>query len=79
MDGKRYAVISRDPFARLDIIRRTVFCDARGECAWCGQTRTTKSGRPFLYEYGYNEDQNNRNNFSGKLFCSKACHDSYLV
>lgn len=68
--------VRRDSFARHDVVRRTV--ESSGTCKWCGGKRQRK-GTPVnrLFEYGINRDDRNRDEWEGKLFCSKSCHDSY--
>ena len=76
--------ISRDPFARHDIVRRVV--QTHASCTWCGGKRTVGSNTPArrvtlgLYEYGTERDDRpgERNvNWHTGLFCCKSCHDSY--
>ena len=82
-------VISRDPFARLDVVRETLtgFTVDRFEgetgfgarlysCDWCGTTRWTRGGHPFAYRYG-TQDDNGRTGWDSHRFCSKSCRDSY--
>jgi len=66
----RITVISRDPFARMDIIRETVPASERGECTECGQ--------PAHYRYGTEPDSITvRRYIVGKLFCSIGCARAY--
>lgn len=68
--------ISRDPFARHDIVRRTVQVMNGQTCSWCDQVRPQLK----LFEYGTERDDRpgERNvGWHKGLFCSKSCHDSY--
>ena len=70
--NSRFIAISREPFARLDVVRRLV--DTASGCSWCGGRR--RSGR--LFQYGVDPDSlMSRTAWTRGLFCSKACHDSY--
>ena len=63
-------VISRDPFARHNVIRRTV--ETTAGCAWCGNRR--RSGR--LFQYGIDPDGGQRS-WDRESFCGKTCRDAY--
>ena len=64
--------ISRDPFAREELVRQTVA--SQSGCDWCGQHR--KGGK--LFQYGTDrDDRPYRPNWHKGLFCSKPCHDDY--
>lgn len=63
----RVVQIARDPFARLDIVRR-VEPAGRSGCAWCGQRR--RGGK--LYRYGVWHDAG-RLHWGRELFCSRPC------
>lgn len=78
-------LINRNPFAREELHRATIHLGSEAPssatCSWCGNVRHTKSGKPYLYEYGTERDgisasYTARQNHSG-LFCCKGCHDSY--
>jgi hypothetical protein len=73
--------ISRDPFARRNVVRETVRLDsetANTTCAWCGQVKTRPSGHTFLYRYGWDDDQGPRqSSMQTKMFCSRSCERSY--
>jgi len=58
--------ISRDPFARLDVVRRVVRSD--NTCAWCGQ-----KGK---FQYGMWPDDG-KPHFNKKMFCSVDCYRMY--
>lgn len=60
-------IISRDPFARHNIVREKV--TEHCECAWCGQ--------PAKFRYGINRDDRNRNEMQEKVFCSRSCNKAY--
>jgi hypothetical protein len=64
--------LSRDPFARTEIVRQTVIAPGVS-CAWCGQTRGDTLR---LYAYHTATDGGRLALHKG-LFCSKPCHDSY--
>jgi len=75
--------IQRDPFAREDIIRQTVYAvtpfeQSTFECAWCGaKGKRVMIGRR-LFRYGTQPDAINvRNNWSEDVFCGRSCWDSY--
>lgn len=80
--------LSRDPFARHDVVRLMVPRSAFGinaECAWCGarvlpypdgspiQGRTVKR----LYRYGTLPDGRSFPTCHPRAFCSKSCYHSY--
>lgn len=70
--------VMRDPFARGTLTAERVHSPA-GTCSWCGQLRTTRNGRPWLYRFGWDDDQNSPR-YSGKdsrLFCSRSCRETY--
>jgi hypothetical protein len=71
--SNKIAVIGRDSFARHDIIRQKV--ETQKNCSWCGN----RSAKDNVYQYGINEDQNNRNQFSDKVFCCVGCYRSLYV
>jgi len=61
-----WKTISRNPFARLETIRRRV---PRGsECAFCGQVAR--------FEYG-TETDNGKRHTDGKYFCNIGCRKAY--
>lgn len=69
--------LSSDPFSRVTVIRR------RAEylsftCSWCGGTRgRDRNGKPLaLWVYGTCTPMG-KENWEGRSFCSKECHDSY--
>ncbi len=64
------ARISRDPFARSELHRRTATTSTG--CNWCGPTR--KSGKLFRYETQTDGGKTHRHK---GLFCSRSCHDTY--
>lgn len=67
--------ISRDPFARVDIIRQEVPANGR-TCAWCGGL----NARGNLFAYGSEADgilPGRRHLDTRHLFCAKGCHDAY--
>ncbi len=73
--------INRDPFGRVDIVRRTVTAETLFEledfsCFWCGgKGRRVNSGRR-LFQYGVWEDGiHTKPYFNDSYFCSKQCYD----
>ncbi len=77
-------LISRDPFARQELHRRSVSCGAQPldkawkgiTCEWCGSIRATKRGTRYLYKYSTETDGGRKFDHRG-LFCCKQCHDAY--
>lgn len=72
--------VSRDPFARYDILRECVPAkdlQPGQNCAWCGNRRRAGG----LFRYYVNHDGNNRNEplCDGKLFCGKSCMGAYAL
>lgn len=62
-------LISRDPFARTELHRKTIKTDKK--CDWCGQN---PHGR--LFQYYSETDGGTRNTHKG-LFCKLTCHNDY--
>ena len=68
--------ISRDPFARTELVRHKVTTALNCTCLWCGQKRK----KDVLFEYGTErDDRPGEHNVAWHkgLFCSKSCHNSY--
>lgn len=65
----------RDPFARTERTRQTVFQEG-ASCAWCGAKPDTHTGRRYLYRYGTETDAGRRY-MDDRLFCCVSCRDSY--
>ena len=63
--------ISRDQFARHDIVRATVPKSERKSCEWCGY-------RPGRFRYGIAPDAG-RPWLDAEAFCCKSCADSYRM
>ena len=62
--------ISRDPFARENLVRRTIHKAC--ECLWCG----VRSNR--MFNYGIErDDKNGRVEWHGRVFCSIGCFRDY--
>lgn len=62
--------ISRDVFARMDVVRETVTKPDRKPCAWCGQLAR--------FRYGVQPDSiSGRVSWYDKMFCSVGCLRSY--
>lgn len=70
------AFISRNLFAREELHKEVVYTSCT--CKWCGQIKTTKKGKSFLYQYNIQPDsiRNIVNNIEG-LFCSISCMKTY--
>ena len=67
-----FVSVSRDPFAREDIVRETV--ETSNTCDWCGNTR--RGGR--LFHYGIErDDRPGRVDWQSGLFCSIICMRIY--
>ena len=67
-----FVSVSRDPFAREDIVRETV--ETSNTCDWCGNMR--RGGK--LFRYGIQPDSiNGRVNWIDGLFCNIGCMRSY--
>lgn len=71
--------ISRDVFARFDIVRENVLV-TNETCRWCGQVKQTPKGKKYLFRYGCWDDQKHLPEWDLKLlFCSISCWRSYYV
>jgi hypothetical protein len=71
------ALISRDPFAREELYRTTVEAGDH-TCSSCGQTRVSKVGNKFLFQYYIERDGLiSRQNVIKGLFCSINCMREY--
>lgn len=66
---QNFTFISRDPFARQDVIRMTIH--TQDDCKLCGQNR-----HGHLFQYGIWPDDKEPD-FEREFFCSKPCHDQY--
>lgn len=68
------AYISRDPFARQELHRRTVKQNYGNSlrCSWCG----SKNARGNLFEYRIESD-GGRSSIIRGLFCSVQCMKDY--
>ena len=63
----RIIAISRDPFARRDVVRETVAKRDRKPCAWCGS-------RPGRFRYGAHADGIcTRPELSRRAYCCADC------
>lgn len=69
-------LVSRDPFAREELHVARIYTD--DTCAWCGQNKSTLSGRTYLYRYRVETD-GGRTYEDTKLFCSVACRRTYRL
>ena len=64
---QNFVVISHDPFARVEVIRRIV---DKTSCDWCGQ--------PARFQYGTHSDgYGARPEFDDHTFCGIQCHRSF--
>ncbi len=69
--------ISRDPFARTELVRERVYWPDPLHCPYCGTIpETPKTGDRYLYRYGTAHDAG-RTDWHRGLYCSKGCHDAY--
>lgn len=64
------AYISRNPFAREELRRRSV--TTSGTCGWCGGTRKNRK----LFQYVIETDGGRKFEING-LFCSISCMRTY--
>jgi len=63
--------LSRDPFARTELVRFTVPNYNRKLCHWCGNA-------PGRFQYAERADSLRSNSVTlMHAFCSKSCHDSF--
>jgi hypothetical protein len=72
--------ISRDPFARTELMRQSVI--STDGCTNCGGQRTPRQdGQRKLFQYGTARDGISASYTATRwhegLFCGKSCHDSY--
>ena len=66
MAGKA-VMISRDPFARVELFRRV---EESGTCYWCGNTNA--HGK--VFRYGYESDGMTRGiTWDRQVYCSRNC------
>jgi len=68
-------LISRDPFARTELHRRREYVEC-ATCAWCGHVHRTPKSRGYLNRYRIETDAG-RSHEIPRLFCSKACMETY--
>lgn len=77
--NEKMTVISRDPFAREDRVRRVVYGPMDG-CTWCGGfrpwRRNGKNPGFKLFEYGTWSD-GGRVSWNGRGFCCISCFRIY--
>lgn len=78
MSNNKIVTISRDPFARQEIVRKRVHnaTFVKG-CYWCGRLRHTPSGDVVMFQYGTQDDASGRINWHTGYFCSIGCHNAY--
>lgn len=70
-------MVSRDPFGRFTMFRKSVFSNT-DTCAYCGNVRKTKNGRKYLYQYGIEKDGTSSSlEFQKEKFCCIDCMRSY--
>jgi hypothetical protein len=73
-----WASVARDPFARVELVRRALTAEDTGgqQCCWCGGKRP----RGGLFEYGVERDARpGRVAEIPGLFCSVGCMRSYSL
>lgn len=72
-------VISRNPFARGDRVRRHDYAsrDVLHGCAWCGLVKMTRIGEAHLYQYGWWADDKPGPDWLDRGFCSIGCFRSF--
>lgn len=70
--------VSRDPFARTELVRRQISIDHSIDrsCSWCGAVRHGRGGHKYLSIYATQSDGGRTSEHKG-AFCCKSCHDSY--
>ncbi len=72
-----FVQVRRDPFARVDLVRRVVDGGPYADCQWCGAAHHGKTKQPgLLFEYGWWSDSG-RKSWNGKLFCCLGWFESY--
>lgn len=65
-----YVVLSHDPFARREFIRRAAVRYGKIDCANCD--------RPARFRYGHRDDALfNRPSWDARAFCGVACRRSF--
>jgi hypothetical protein len=69
MSKPSYVSISRDPFAREEIVRELV--PTRAGCAWCGNNNRNR-----LFRYGVETDSG-RQHWDSECFDSIQCRNNY--
>ena len=73
MAEAKIVAINRDPFARMDYIRRLV-SNMTGGCDWCGNL----SAKGNLWEYGtWGDGMYDEPGFAKGKFCCVECFRSY--
>jgi len=71
--GERYVVIGREPFARIDRVRRVV--ENKKGCFWCGQKR--KGDKLFAYGVWRDGVSILKIGWLRGEFCSISCMRAY--
>lgn len=78
------SMISRDPFARTELHRESVYIYTSHypnpnptTCDFCGNVKETKAGKRFLYRYRVETDGGTVS-VDTRLFCSKSCRQTYI-
>lgn len=69
-------VISRDPYARTELVRERTYWPDPLYCAFCGTIHETPKGDRYLYQYGTAHD-GGRTDWHRGAYCSKSCHDAF--
>lgn len=75
--SRNVVYLKRDPFARMDEVRRA--CHTDETCAWCDNPgrRQVGKGLTVLYNYGTYPDSPYGIQWQKELFCSKGCMQAY--
>lgn len=70
------ALVSRDPFARLETHKERVAVEGQ-TCSWCGNVKITpKSGKKYLFSFWLESDSGRKSPIGG-LFCSNGCRKAF--
>lgn len=65
--------VSRDPFARYSLKRRTY---TSGRCAWCGACAPRDRKRLYTYQAAM-DDSGTRRTAESDTFCNLECYRTY--
>ena len=64
-------IVERNPFARVTLLARRVQ-NPDTTCYWCGNVRTTRSSKPWLYQFFIEPDAGASYDIE-HLYCSREC------